>query len=93
MFYDMRYEARCDVQPENVYTLCGVDENGKSLAVITYYTDDDSVADKAIAVDFGKDGKYEIYLLDEDNDGKLVKVTSDLSFVMRRNSCIMIKEI
>ena len=61
--------------------------------MITYYTDDDSAADKAIAVDFGKDGKYEIYLLDEDNDGKLVKVTSDLSFVMRRNSCIMIKEI
>lgn len=93
MFYDMRYEARCDAQPENVYTLCGVDENGKSLAVITYYTDDDSAAAKAIAVDFGKDGKYEIYLLDEDNDGKLVKVTSDLSFIMRRNSCIMIKEI
>lgn len=93
MFYDMDHEVKCAARPKNVYTLCGVDENGKSLAVITYYTDDDSAADKAIAADFGKDGKYEIYLLDEDNDGKLVKVTSDLYFIMRHNSCIMIKEI
>lgn len=93
MFYDMKCEVRCASQPENVYTLCGVDENGKSLTAVTYYSENDDVEDKEIAVDFAKDGKYEVYLLDEEHDGDLIKTTSDLSFKMHRNSCILIKEI
>ena len=93
MFYDMDHEVKCTSRPENVYTLCGVDNDGKSLTVITYYTDDDSAGDKNVTVDFGKSGKCEIYLLDDDHDGELVNTTSDLSFTMRRNSCILIKEI
>ena len=84
---------KCASRPENVYTLCGVDNDGKSLTVITYYTDDDSAGDKNVTVDFGKSGKYEIYLLDDDHDGELVNTTGDLSFTMHRNSCILIKEI
>ena len=44
-------------------------------------------------VDLGKKGNYEIYLLDSDNDGTLIKTTSELKFDMSVHSSILIKEI
>ena len=29
---------------ENIYSLCGVDENGKDTIILTYYNDNDSLA-------------------------------------------------
>ncbi len=93
MFYDMKNEVRSFGDPEDIYTLCGVDENGKVLSVVTYYTDEDeTAADKEVTVDFGKSGEYEVYILDKDHDGELVKTTRDLSFTMKPCSCILIKE-
>lgn len=93
MFYDTVGEIRCENEPENIYTLCGIDKNGKTLTAVTYYTDNDDSADKEIKIDFNRNGSYEIYLLDSENDGCFKQVTSDLIFVMKANTCILIREI
>ena len=93
MFYDMESEIRCESNPDNIYTLCGTDKNGKVLCVVTNYSENDNAEAKEIKLDFGKDGKYEIYLLDNEHDGELIDTTSDLSFNMKLHSCILVKEI
>lgn len=93
MFYDMDYEVKCDTETENIYTICGCDKNNKALLVITYYTDSDITTIKNIKVDFGRTGKFEIYLLDKDHNAELVKETSDLTLTLNPNTCIMIREI
>lgn len=93
MFYDMKAEIRCETKLPNIYTLCGIDENEKLLSVITHYTDNDAEEEKIITVDFGKTGRYEIYLLDENHDAELVDTTDELTFTLKNNTCIMIKEI
>ena len=93
MFYDMVAEIPAENSVDNIYTLCGADENGKVLSVVTYYTDDDTATDKTISLDFGKQGTYEIYLLDEEHSGDLVATTSNLTFTMKLNNTILIKEI
>lgn len=82
-----------DSEPKGIYTLCGVDENNKVTAIITYYDADDVLCDKDIKVDFDKKGKYEIYLTDETHDGELVNTTSDITLCMKPNSFVLIKEI
>lgn len=93
MFYDMTAEIRCESEPKNIYSICGVDKDGKILSIITHYSDDDNADPKEIKVDFAKDGKYEIYLLDKEHDGTLVKTTENLTFTIDVHSCILIKEI
>ncbi len=94
MFYDMTAEIRCEKEPENIYTLCGKDKDGKALCVVTYYSDEEeSAPQKEVCVDFGKKGNYEIYLLDKDHDGTLLDRTDTLTFKMDVCSCILIKEV
>jgi len=93
MFYDMEAEVRCDKQPENIYTLCGVDKEGKALCVVTHYSEDDDAEEKEIKIDFGIKSEYEVYLLDAEHDAELIKTTDDLTFTMKVHSCIMIKQI
>lgn len=93
MFYDMESEIRCDTDVENVYTLCGIDKDDKLLCVITYYSNNDDMEAKSIQVDFGRSGKYEIYLLDNENDAALIDMTEELTLRLEVNSCVMIKEI
>ena len=92
MFYDMRAEIRAVNEIENIYSLCGVDENGKVLAIVTHYSDNDNTENRTISVDFGKSGEYEIYLLDEKHNGELVQITDKLEFDMKVHSAILIKE-
>ena len=91
-FYDLARELRCENEPERIYTLCGEDKNGKIMCIVTNYCDDDEAPNKEVKLDFGKDGEYEIYLLDGDHDGELVKTTKELAFDMKNQSCILIKE-
>lgn len=81
-----------DSEPEGIYTLCGVDNNDKVTAIITYYDADDNLSDKDIKIDFGKVGEYEIYLVDETHDGELIDTTNNLTFCMKPNSFMLIKE-
>lgn len=92
MFYDLKNEIRAENGIENVYSLCGEDENGKLTAVFTYYTNDDCARDKTFAADFGRKSSFEVYLLDASSDGAFRGVTDDLTFTMRANTCIMIRE-
>ncbi len=92
-FYDMESEVRCEKEPENIYTLCGIDENGKVLCVVTNYSEDDNSPAKDIKIDFGKEGKYEIYIVDDEKDGELVCVTERLEFTIKKHSFMLIKEV
>ena len=92
-FYDMEKYVKCDTEVEDIYTLCGVDKDGKSLAVVCYYNNQD-LANKTVKLDFGKKGaQYEIYAVDKDNNGELIKTTDDLTFDMPINSMLLVKEI
>lgn len=92
MFYDMKAEARAESDIENIYSLCGVDEDGKVLAIVTHYSDNDDMGNKQISIDFGREGEYEIYLLDEGHNGELIATTDKLEFDMKLHSAILIKE-
>ena len=66
----------------------------KVLATISYYVENDDVTEeKEIKLDLGKEGKYEIYLLDKEHDGELIDTTSDLTFNLKPLSALLIKEI
>lgn len=88
-----RTEVRCENEPDKLYTLCSVDENGKSLTVVTYYTNDDNAAPKDVHIDFGRAGKYEVTLLDKDHTAAVVGTTEDLTFTMPAQSCILLREL
>ena len=92
MFYDLENEIRTENTLTDIYTLCGCDKDGKLLAVITHYTDDDNAEAKSFDIDFGKDSEFEIYLLDENYDAELVSVTKNPSVTMKANTCLLIKE-
>ncbi len=91
-FYSMQKEIPAENRIKNIYSLCGVDSDGKVMAVITHYNDDDSTPDKTVSVDFGRKGNYEIYLLNESHNGELVGTTDKLEFKLKNCSMIMIKE-
>ena len=90
--YALEHEIREENHVEEVYTLCGVDKDGKVTAIVTHYSENDEKENVQIKVDFGKYAQYDIYLLDKDYDGEWVKTISDLTFEMPVHSCIMIKE-
>ena len=90
-------DAKCEIESTNVinniYSLCGVDDSGKVLAVITYYSDRNDLENQKLSLNFGKESKYEIYLLDDEHDGECVGVTEKLEFDMKLHSAVLIKEI
>ena len=92
MFYDLENEIRAENTLPDIYALCGCDRDGKLLAVITHYTDDDNAEAKSFDIDFGKDSEFEVYFLDESHDAELVSVTKNLSVTMNANTCMLIKE-
>lgn len=93
MFYDMEKEIKAENHIENIYALCGVDKNGKTLSIITHYNDHDTANSKRIAVDFGKKGMYEVSLLDRKHNGEIMKTTDNLEFDMKNFSAVLIKEL
>lgn len=91
-FYDLDAEIRAENSFDNIYTLCGVSDEGKITCILTYFDDDDTAGDREIALDFGRDGEYDIYLLDEEHDSENIGTKTDLCFSLKRNSCVLIKE-
>ncbi|MBR2615084.1 MAG: hypothetical protein IKC69_00185, partial [Clostridia bacterium] len=92
-FYDMEKEIPAENSLENIYSLCGVDASGKVLAVVTYYTPEDGKEAREITLDFGKEGRYEVYLLDEEHDATLAGVTDSATFTLKPCSAILLREI
>ena len=93
MFYDLECEVRSEADPEDIYTLCGVDKDGKTLSVVSYYINDDVAEDKEITLDFGRNGKYEVYYLDNDHDPTVAEIVDKLEFKLPRCASVLIKEI
>ncbi len=93
MLYDMEYETECLTSAENLYSLCGVDKNGKTLTIVTYYSENDEAEDKTVKLEFPSSGNYEVYMLDKEHDGELIAVTDELTFTVSVDTCILIKEI
>ena len=92
-FYDLENEIRTENKIDGIYTLAGIDRNGKISAVITNYNDDDNAKSKKISIDFKKNSTYDIYLLDKAHDGELIVTTDKLDIVIENQTVIMIKEI
>ncbi len=93
MFYDMVAEVRAENSIEDIYSLCGLNKDGKILSVITHYNDDDTTSEKNISIDFGKNSNYQIYLLDDEHNGELYNTTDNLNFKIKNNTVILIKEV
>lgn len=93
MFYEGYHMIENESTIENVYTLCGVNEKNKALAIITYFSDDDNAEDKQISIDFGESGKYEVFYLDNEHDPEQGYLTENLTFNMKVHNCILIKEL
>lgn len=91
MLYDRR-EIRAANTAEHIYSLCGIDENGKTLTLLTHYDEDDSAAERSVALDFGMQSVYEVYLLDNAHDGVLLCETSDPVFTLPVHTCLLVKE-
>ena len=92
-FYDMKEYIPCESAVENIYTLCGKDEDGKLLCVVTHYSENDDTAPVDVKLDFGREGEFEVFLLDGDHDGELIDTTDKTEFNMKCHSCILLKEI
>ena len=91
-FYDLEAYVPQLNETHHVYSLCGVDAQDKAMCVVTCYNEDDAAEDVQVAVDFGRQGAYEVYLLDEDHDGELLGEYTELSFTLKHNACLLIKE-
>ncbi len=92
-FYDLKSEIRVENRIDDIYSLCGSREAGKILCALTYYIDNDYAESKSISLDFGRTGKYNIYILDETHDAELADTTSKLSFDLKVHQCLLIEEI
>ncbi len=92
-FYDRKAQVEAVNEIETIYSLCGVDEQGKALAVITCFSDQDKAEGKELFVDFGRPGQYEIYLLDDTHAGELVATTDRPELKLPMHSVALIREI
>ena len=93
MLYNCVKEIKADNKIENIYSLCGVDENSKSTSIITHYSENDDTKAKKISVDFGKEGTYKIYLLDKKHNTELIKTTDKIELDMDLFATVIIKEV
>lgn len=93
MLYDYETEISCQNTIEDIYTICGCDSNEKTVAIITYYTEEDEKTNKEFFVDFGKNSEYEVYLIDETHNGELISITNKPEITLTPNSFVMIKEL
>lgn len=92
MLYDCEKEIFAKNKIENIYSLCGVDNNGKATIILTYYSDNDDLPAKNISLELGKKGNYEIYRIDNNHNGELTEITDNPSFNPELFSIVLIKE-
>ncbi len=95
-WYGLLYDCEKEIEPENnienIYSLCGVASDGKATVILTYYSDDDALQKKHIALDLGRKGSYEIYTVDSTHNGELTRITDTLAFELELFSIVLIKE-
>ncbi len=92
MLYDCEIEIEAESILENIYSLCGVDKDGKVIVLLTYYSDNNTLQKKSITLDLGKKGNFEIYKVANEHNGELVEITNNLSFDLDLFDMVLIKE-
>ena len=92
-YYDLESYIPCLDEKDDLYTLCGIDKNGKITCIVTHYSENDDTVQKKIKLDFGRKAKFEVYAVDKNHNGELIKVTSRTTFKMPVHSFILLKEI
>ena len=90
--YDCVKELPAENNLENIYSLCGVDKNGKATIILTYYSNNDFLPAKSISLDIGRKGTFDIYKVDKNCNGELTETTDDLTFEMEPFSIVLVKE-
>ena len=90
--YSFGKEIRATTEDDGVYSIGGVNECGKVMAIITHYSENDEKCDTSLKIDFGKDSEFDVYLVDKDHFGELIATTRELDFTLPVHSVLMIKE-
>lgn len=96
LWYGMLYgrqEIRAEHQPEHLYSLCGVDGDGKTLTLLTHYDENDEAEERTVTLDFGRQSTYEVFLLDQTHDGTLLGKVDDLTFTLPVHTSLLIREL
>ena len=91
-FYDMQYMTYAKNEIDGIYSLCSVDKNGKSLTMLTYYSDEDNAPSRQIKLELGKTAEYEVYVVDGEHDGECIGTLTELQFDLAVHTCLLIKE-
>ena len=91
--YEMGISVSCKSESEQVYVVAAKDAKNGAACMLSYYTDDDTAGDIQLKVNLqGIEGKFELYLLDEDHTDELVdEVGTDFELTLRRNSVVLLK--
>ena len=92
-YYDLENYIPQKNKVKNFYSLCGTDKDGKITCIITHYSENDNTRAKRIKLDFGREAKFEVYLVDEDHTASKIRLPKSLEIEMKRNSFILLKEI
>ncbi len=96
LWYGMLYgrqEIRAEHQPEHLYSLCGVDGDGKTLTLLTHYDENDEAGERTVTLDFGRQSTYEVFLLDQTHDGTLLGKVDGLTFTLPVHTSLLIREL
>ena len=93
MLYDCEREIPAENQVEKLYSICGVDKDGKATIILTYYSDEDTLPSRMASINLGKKGTYEIYRVGKEQNGELVEVTDELTFELELFDMVLIKEV
>lgn len=91
-YYDMEAEVLCENEVPELYPLCGIDKEGKTLTSVAYFTNREDAEEKTVQLDFGKSAEYNVYLVDEDHIYDLIEAPVDLIFTLKPNSCLFLEE-
>ena len=73
--------------------LCGTNDSGKLLCIITYYTDMGDMPAREIALDFGREGNFEIRMVDDVHTDEAYIVNGTPILKMKPNSFCLVQEI
>lgn len=92
-YYDTDAEILCQNTIPDIYTLCGIKPDGKTLTSIAYFTNDEAAEEKTVKPDFGKKSTYNVYLLDETHTYERIETPEDLVFTIKPDTCIFLEEL
>ena len=95
LWYGAMYDAleiRCAESEKNLYTLAGIKDDGKLLAIFVNYSDDDTAGEITVKPDFGRSVRFEIFTVSRDCSGEKVAEETDPVITLPLNSMVFLKE-